>query len=207
MYSVKIPEKFTSRNLMLVLKDHWNNSFLSDEVEFDLSLAQWIALEELTILFSWIIRLKKKSEINVRVKLPFTYKISGEIKGKYRWPYERRIDLNFNLLVKWNLKGICEITQDMIENIDYNVLTEKGAEISTEQLLNKIIPVKALLLKNDFNYDLLDIPSEIKDLFELEEEVKELLTRETNINPIDNKILSHIITVELFLNSSFHAFN
>lgn len=207
MYSVIIPEKFTSKNLMSVIKENWEKSLLSDEVEFDLSLAQWIALEELTFLFSWIIRLRKKNKINVRVKLPFTYKISGEVKGKYRWPYERRIDLHFNLLVKWNLAEICELTEDMLIGIDHNVLMEKQAKPNIDQLLNKIIPVKALLLKQDSDYDLLDIPAEIRDLFELEVEVRELLNRETSINPIDNKILSHIITIELFLNSSYHAFN
>jgi len=225
-----IPVKFTQGNLDTVLNQYYTHSKNSEysEIIFDLSILEWISTEEIAVLFSWIRNLQKTGK-TVTVWLPYPndlyksmpYKEAKDIQRlKTLLPQDspeqitRRTNRNIFLLSVWA----------MLDNIGLPInsfyhVAEKfnsKAQAILEKFSHRIIPFSVItsekptsVISNPFS-DVLNGNKIINHKnesgpFDLAEDIAERLRFFDCYSPFENRIISNVITKELFANSLIHS--
>lgn len=209
---------------------------LTQQVTFDLTVTEWIASEQICFLFAWIRNLKLlKRKVIVRLphrdRLMTLYSLQKlkQLEEKYKSPttgelfsdnhdrvYRRSRSAAF-LMVVYGM-----FTQLELEEVDFEQMAQSGTYNKDVEHLRKnnhqIIeftpfelrqPDKAMKYDTHF-FELISDNTELgvktKGLFELQTSVQQLLKRYGCYSPFESKILSNVITQELFTNSLQHSF-
>lgn len=215
----------------------WEKSFHPSiqEVIFDLSITEWIATEQITFLFGWIRNIYNR-EVKLIVRLPFWYDLKYIYSPKQlavlrdKYPEEnnysdslarqkrRKRSSNFLMFV-YKLFEALNFDQSLFEN-----LPPDSAQINkeVENITNynhQIIPFSIFntgynkqLIKYDTHFhDIINNNLESKihthSLFDLQDSLQKILSENYCYSPFENKILSNVITQELYINSLQHSFS
>ncbi|MCC8409086.1 hypothetical protein LJ707_09100 [Mucilaginibacter sp. UR6-1] len=226
IFRIIIPVKFTQNNFDHVVSTYYAESLKVETlIIFDLSLLEWINTEELAFLFAWI-RLLVNKKKNVQVWAPYPYNIYEQ--KLYKDPEElrnikmllpvddqdhikRRKNRNVFLLGIWGmLENIGLKSQDfknIVENFNYKerILSEKYSHL--------IIPFTVISSQNtkEFHqnpfHDVINGSKTYRRIspFDLTGEIIDRLELFDCYSPFENKIISNVITKELFANSLIHA--
>lgn len=223
--------KFCQTHLDSIITNNWVISFdeKTEIVIFDLSLLEWINTEEIAFLFAWI-RNAVLKEKKVEVWLPYTYDIfknpSRDFDKNLLNAYleksgednedriGRRRGRNIFLLSVW---GLLENVSDKV--INYKHIAD-GYESKRQSIVEKyshlVIPFTAIgsdkptsPVSNTFT-DVIN-GGKTKNLkqpvgpFDLNPTIVKRLETFNCYSPFESKIISHVITKELFANSLIHA--
>ncbi len=222
--------KFCQTHLDEVISEYWEKSFAnnSDEIIFDLSLVEWVNTEEIAFLFAWI-RNVANEEKKVDVWLPFPYNIFDA--GLYREKEDlisvrkildsdnserinRRKNRSIFLLRVWGMLDFIGLKSTSFQNVveGYNT---KGDDV-TELFGHLVIPFTVIssekipsAVANTFT----DVISGNKTInqkntvgpFDLNPTIVNRLETFNCYSPFESKIISHVITKELFANSLIHS--
>jgi orotate phosphoribosyltransferase len=228
--TIPFGDKFTSKDFDNFIIRYFNQQVNYKKVIFDLSKIEWIALEEIVFLFSWIRYIKSiHKHLEISVSLPVIdrpvvsptifeeYSYNEVEKGKERIKRERREKRLQSLCNVWKIVENCELADDEITISKYkkysknnNFSDEKGnADArSVDSNWHSIIPFTKL---DSQNIDTLravreKVEKKIGDKFKLETKVEEILSKYSSMSSFETKAMSGIITTELFLNSIVHAY-
>ncbi len=217
---ISFETKFCQLHLDDIITKYWNSSIAetSNEIIFDLTITEWISGEEITFLFAWIRKLHL-TEKKIEIHLPFPYeKFPDEDKSIVK----RRRDRNFYLLAVWGMLDKIGLTDLNFKNIveNYNQLVDKNQFSSFGK---KIIPFrivdtsyeKSEKVSVDIEYERFITGSRLikgskkdndsKQVFNLETDLINLLNDNHCYSPFESKIISHIVTKELLINSIEHS--
>ncbi|MBS4067285.1 MAG: hypothetical protein KGZ62_01645 [Sulfurimonas sp.] len=222
MNSIKISfeTKFCQSHLDDIIANYWDKTFVitNTVIVFDLTITEWISSEEITFLFAWIRKLNLIGK-KIEVHLPFPYaKYIDEDKSIIK----RRRDRNFYLLAVWGMLNKIGLTDLNFKNIvdNYNSLIEKNQFFNFGK---KIIPFRIIdtswkkdeKVSVDIEYEKFITGSRVievstddydsKQVFNLEADLINLLNDNHCYSPFESKILSHVITKELLINSIEHS--
>lgn len=203
---------------------------------FDLTLTEWVGAEQICYLFAWIRNLKILShKVTVRLpfrnELQFIYSSSQlrEIAEKYKntvveGPYidsgkrvERRRRSAAFLMEKYGLFKRVELEESDFEHMaDYSTYNIESRRIreNNHQIIGftpfELKHVDPSIKYDTHFFDLIsnatDVSPQTRGLFELQVSVQDLLKKYGCYNPFESKILSNVITQELFTNSLQHSF-
>jgi hypothetical protein len=215
MVIIVIKEKFTVHDFPMLMNNFYNDSLASKEIIFDLERLEWISLEAITFLFGWINNLKNKNKsCTVKVKLPNpnileSDKSGGLIDYNKSLRRERRL---ISLLETWYFRFFCDINADDIinppSNQYYDQIEDRRKNINlSDNNWHKIIPFRKLdtTIYESLENIRTNLDTELNEIFTLEEDVSQILDRFSTKTPFINKTLSHLITVELLLNTIHHS--
>lgn len=201
---IKFDTKFTQKDLETYINNFWDKSFEVSKIVFDLSVTQWVNSEEITFLFSWVVKLKEQNK-KIKIILPYSYDYPNEdIETK-----ERRKFLKYYLLRVWGMfdkLGLKDLDFENIEN--YNRSIEKNEKFNFGK---KIIPFQRIPVSyTDFANEKVDekynsIKSPENGVFFLEPTLIKFLNENECYSPFENKVISDIITKELVINSMEHT--
>ena len=214
--NIKFGKKFTQIHLDEFIEKYWEkakNSALKEEIIFDLSEIEWIALEEITFLFAWfryLLGMNKK----IYIKLP-------SLDDKATKKTQRLINL-------WNRWEIWKFVpyDPLINGYRYENFFNISTSINTirdrfnrSELFNfeqfddnniRILPFIEINVpeKNDQNINIDNMfNQEIYSNFNFDTRIEKLLNYYTSNSIFENKAISHIITSELYYNTIHHAFS
>ncbi len=203
---IVFPIKFTQKDLESYLTNYWKKSLAAKRVLYDFSATEWISSEEITFLFSWIIKLKDNDNVTVKVALPHSNHIFA---NDTREKLERRKFLKYYLLRIWGMFDNLGLSDLDFENIDgYNSMIDENERFNYGK---KIIPFQRIPTsfvnnpeeKVDVRYN--SINSLENEAFNLEPKIVQFLNSNKCYSPFENKVISDIITKELVLNSMEHT--
>lgn len=224
---ILLPVKFVPNKLDDILSSYYHKSIepSCSDIDMDLSLVEWISTEEIAVLFAWIRNLLVNGK-KVTVWMPYPYNIYDQkvytnieiltaarkiLPKDNAHHIERRIRRNIFLLSVWGmfenvgLDPIC--FKNTVEN--YN----SRAAIAKEKFSHLVIPftvISATKMNNYYDNPYQDVMNGAKTFrkvepFELNEEIIGRLESFDCYSPFENKIISNVITKELFANSLIHA--
>lgn len=206
------------------------------QIIFDLSLTEWISTEQITFLFAWIRNVRQRNK-KVTVKLPlredFRRHLSPQqvnwLKQRYRSVdqgefvesrsrIERRARSSAFLMVVYGLFDTIGLTQhDFINLVDREVYNNEVSRLRTNT--HQVIPFtsfdvsyKASHAKHDTQfYEVIETGlstnSRTQGVFNLQGEIQNLLINNACYSPFESKILSNVITQELYINSLQHSYS
>jgi len=192
MLQIDLKDKFTSVHFEKVLSNYWKASLEEKRIEFNLSRLEWVAIEQITFLVSWInelVDLKK----NVSVLLPS----SKDIQTTDPIFKRRQICVNY-LLIDWKLLSLL--------NPKVQVLS---GDINSTRKAKRDIPYHKV---ETMPYDASTFDIAFYELYEtafsgfvnyIEKEIKE----NTLLNYFDNHFLHYSIIKEFYSNTCQHAFS
>jgi len=99
---IEINKKLLPKDLSKLIEKYWNESFLKDIVNFDLSITQWISNSELLFVIGWVNHLLEKN-ISVEIQLP-----SSKDLPSNTYEYKRRREFQIRLLNDWKIEEILD---------------------------------------------------------------------------------------------------
>ena len=206
------------------------------EIHFDLTLNEWCGIEQIAFLFSWIKNLKFAGKI-VKLALPGRFQLSRyysqkqleEFEVKYQATNGRKFFDNPDSIKR---RGRCGmflmavfglIDQAGLHDTDFSNKPDPGvysAEFDKiHKNCHKVIPFTAFDLaygSQDLKFDLhfyevidnnFNADSRTAKIFALQKNVQDLLDHYACYSPFESKILSNIITQELYINALQHSFD
>jgi hypothetical protein len=193
MMEIDLKSKFTSVNFELVLSNYWAASFEETNIEFNLSRLEWIAIEQITFLISWINKLVNQNKrVSVSVLLP-----SSEDILTTDPIFKRRQKCVDYLLIDWKLLGLLD-SKVQIFSGDINSTRKAKRNIPYHEV--EIIPYDAATFDNDF-FELYETAFS-SFINYIEKEIKE----STLLNYFDNHFLHYSIIKEFYSNTCQHAY-
>lgn len=218
-----------------VQNSHWGRSLNPDykSIIFDLTLLEWISTEQITFLFAWIKNVKTRKHVKVRLPLRAElrhtvgarlkeyekkyadYEGASFIDGPSRLKRRKRgssfLLAIYGLLDKVGLKSV-----DFDNLATFETYNKEARQLKS--FTHQIIPFTPL----DLSYSIqnikldshfleiigtnLDQSNKAATIFDLEEDLRTLLQDSACYSPIESKVLSNVITHELYINSLQHAF-
>jgi len=214
MTTINISEKFTVNDFSDLINNYYSDSIKSKIVLFNLEILEWLSLEALTLLFGWINNIKninENSTVNIRLPNPNSIesdKINEIINEKKSNRRQRRL---ISLLETWKFRFFCDIDPKNIidppSNLNSLIEERRQRIYFADSNWRKIVPFRKI---DTSIYESLDnirdnLDTELSDIFKLEKDIKTILNRFSTDTPFNNKTLSHLITVELLLNTLHHA--
>jgi hypothetical protein len=207
----------------------------NEDIVFDLSELKWVAVEEIVFLFGWfrkLVLIGKSFKFKLadfgkflndnNIKRPIS-NVSNSLSTS-KWlienieflKYPQNVRTSINLWHRWEIAK-CFAPNNISDYYihESSVINKflKAEEIEDQKLIEdgkqySIIPFK--ILKNNSDKSLIglrnQLRSKLSNIYSIEKEITNLLNEEGCSNPFDNKTLSNIITVELFLNALLHSF-
>ncbi|PWK79724.1 hypothetical protein LX99_00184 [Mucilaginibacter oryzae] len=214
--------------------DHYSESFSATTqfVVFDLSVMEWIGTEQIVFLFAWIRNIKLIGK-RIKVRLPYRnhlaetgyYKANqleylkqryvedgrGYVENEQR--IKRRRTRNIYLLSIWRMRTHLGLDSSDFDNIADFGTVNREEKVALQNAL-QIIPFTFFDIGFDqrhIKYDTYfnDIFNKEKGsypIFDLQKDMQDLLKRYASYLPFESKILSNVITQELFINSLQHSF-
>lgn len=225
-----IPVKFTQSSLDDIITTYYESSYNDEftQIIFDLSLLEWINTEEIAFLFAWIRNVYFNAK-SVMVFMPYPYNIYDQrlytnkedlLIVNQLLPKDnldritRRRNRNIFLLSVWGMLDNLGIPSSEFKNKveNFNVVTN----LITEKYSHKIVPfvvVNSEKMVNNVGNPYADVINGLKVInrasvskpFDLGKEIINRLETFNCYSPFENKIISNIITKELFANSLIHA--
>lgn len=191
MLQIDLKDKFTSVHFENVLSKYWKASLEEKSVQFNLSRLEWIAIEQVTFLVSWINELAdlKKS---VSVLLPS----SKDIRPTAPIFERRQICVNY-LLIDWKLLSLLDPKVQILSG-DINSTRKAKRDIPYHKV--ETIPYEAANFDIDF-YELYETAF-AGFVNYIEKEIKE----NTLLNYFDNHFLHYSIIKEFYSNTCQHAY-
>lgn len=201
---IKFETKFIQKDLETYLNKFWSESFEVKNITFDLSITEWVSSEQVTFLFSWIIKLKQTDK-KVKVILPFSQLYEGETDENR----DRRRFLKYYLLRVWGMfdrLGLRDLDFENIENYNNSIKENENFNFGKKIIPFQRIPVEFTDYANekvDEKYSLIKSPE--SGVFSLGDEIINFLNENECYSPFENKVISDIITKELVINSMEHT--
>ncbi len=199
---IKIAKKFTQKDLDVFIEKYVTICLEAKDTEiiFNLEQLEWISAEEITFLFA-LIRKSVLNEMKVIVKMPIVSKV---FDGDNDTTIGRRKIANFHLYRDWKLfhTGVEDYNFiNLVSNI--NALIDKK---EYSEKTNKILPFQIIPTER-YSDEAIDsrFYQRMKDKFDLDDNITHLLNSNNCYSPFENKVISDIITKELFMNSAEHA--
>jgi hypothetical protein len=205
------------------------------EVVFDLTLTEWVATEQIAFLFAWLRNLKYSGKF-LKVYLPFRNNIENYLtKLQLQKISENYKDTNGNSYID-NIDRIKRrrrssaflmavyglFTQTGLEESDFINMADPGTYFKESERLRKnnhqIIPFTPFDLsanrqhiKYDTHfYDVINnnmyAQAKTSNIFDLQKNIQQLLKDYACYTPFESKILSNVVTQELYINSLQHSF-
>jgi orotate phosphoribosyltransferase len=211
---IKLAKKFTQKDLDAVIGKYLSASMETpdSQITFNLEQLEWIGAEEITFLFSLMRHLVLK-EKNIVVQMPIIFKKFERDDDKI---VERRKIANFHLYRDWKMfeAGILRDKNGNITNpknlINFENLVENINELidkkESSERTSKILPFQ--IIPTDRNSEeAVDsrFYQKTKEQFRIDNVITNLLNSNNCYSPFENKVISDIITKELFMNSAEHA--
>lgn len=195
----------------ILSKKDWENSLIATNITFNLEQTEWISAHTLSFLFAWINHIRiVNPDCFVSLIIPSVGPLNEEQPGtkQTREACKRRERRAVSLLQNFDIQNSCNlfpnsllgntaINSDKYSNNDPNwnrIKPFENLELSSFKKVENIR--KNLTEKVDILYN---------DILKKETEVYQLLELYSSHTPFENKTLSHLITVELFLNSIQHS--
>jgi len=194
--------KFTQKDLDIFIEKYFTASLetVDSEIIFNIEQLEWISAEEITFLFA-LMRKLVLNEMNVIVKMPIVSKIFDGDDDK---TVERRKISNFHLYRDWKLfhTGVKDFN---FINLVGNINTLIDRKESSDKT-NKILPFQIIPTER-FSDEAVDsrFYQKSKEQFNIDHNIANLLNSNNCYSPFENKVISEIITKELFMNSAEHA--
>jgi hypothetical protein len=208
----------------------------TSSVLFDLTIVEWIDTEQIVFLFAWVKNLKFQKKV-VKIRLPYRshlkhYYSADKLKAlseAYRsWdkkPYEeddervkRRQRASAFLMAVYGLYDRTDLSEGDFENMaDYATYNRETRRLRENN--HQIIPFTSFDLSLNaahLQYDTqfyevihnhMDAGSRTGELFQFQKEIRDLLLRYDCYSPFETKIISNVITQELYTNSLQHSFD
>jgi orotate phosphoribosyltransferase len=212
---IKFEKKFTQKDLDVFVEEYFADSLENNSiVEFDLEQLEWITSEEITFLFAW---LRKLHLLNKRltVQLPSSLVKEGDefqltsIGQTVNKSLQRRKFIKYYIWSVWRMftiddSDILKANNIKLENIDdINKLID---EQEGRDYGKKILPFQ--IINTELNSDdAVDVKfyTNTKRRFSIDKDIIQLLNENNCYSPFENRVISDIITKELFMNSAEHA--
>lgn len=191
MLQIDLKEKFTSVHFEEVISKYWKSSFEDKKIEFNLSRLEWIAIEQITFLVSWINELADLNK-KVSVLLPS----SKDIRTTDPIFRRRQVCVNY-LLIDWKFFGILDARVEKISG-DINATRKAKRDIPYHEV--EAMPYDAATFDIDF-YELYETAFS-GFINYIEHEIKE----NTLLNYFDNHFLHYSIIKEFYSNTCQHAY-
>ena len=191
MLQIDLKKKFTSVNFEEVISNYWKCSFLEENIEFDLSKLEWIAIEQITFLISWINHL-----VDSNKKVTIVLQNSNDIDTLDPKFKKRQICLDY-LLIDW---GFIILLDKSVQITSGNIKTTREPKKSIPYQEVGTIRYDAATFDNDF-YELYETEF-INFINYIEKEIKE----NTLLNYFDNHFLHYSIIKEFYSNTCQHAY-
>jgi len=141
MFRIDLNQKFTSVHFEEVISKFWNPSFESSTIHFDMSRLEWIAIEQITFLISWINQLADLDK-SVTVFLP---DVKGTIKDDYI--YKRRQNCLNYLFSDWRFT---DLLANNVSIIDGQIPVTRKTKKSIPYHEVDLIPYNASSFDKDF---------------------------------------------------------
>ncbi|RZJ92425.1 MAG: hypothetical protein EOO20_01855 [Chryseobacterium sp.] len=226
-FHILIPVKFTHGNIDRIISDYYDASFLEEnnQIIVDLSLLEWISTEEIAFLFAWIRGLLIGNK-KVTVWMPYPYSIYEQHfyrdttllkQARALLPHDgpdhvaRRINRNIFLLSVWGMLENIGLEPTAFKNI-VEGFNQKSERVK-EKFSHLVVPFTVISSSRTNSYHhnpYSDVISGSKTFrkvgpFDLNDEIIERLQDFNCYSPFENKIISNVITKELFANSLIHA--
>lgn len=189
---INLETKFTSVNFEKIVSNYWKESFEAKNVEFDMSILQWIAIEQITFLISWINSLANL-KIKVTLRLPEGKTISSDSKV-----YEKRQLCVNHLLIDWAFLEL--LNKEYVNIID--------GDIKPSRHNFKGIPYREI---STFQYNAQTFDSDFYDLYEtsfknFKHYIEKQIKNNTLLNYFDNHYLHYSLIKEFYSNACQHAY-
>lgn len=205
------------------------------EVVFDLTLTEWVAAEEIAFLFAWIRNIKESGK-KLKVKLPFRNSIENYLSkpklqqiatfyknsdgSLYKDSDERIERRRRSSAFLMSVYGL--FTRTGLEESDFVNMADPTTYFKESERLreniHQIIPFTPFDLsanRQHIKYDThfhdvinnnLDAQAKTGNIFELQNNIQQLLKEYACYTPFESKILSNVVTQELYINSLQHSF-
>ncbi len=124
---------------------------------------------------------------------------------------KRREKRLISLLDRWSIKTSCNLSDKQINasNLANNLIRQKKQHLSyQDSYWHRILPFHKSIINDRRRLHSLsnELSVEMEHIFSLETEIMSLLNSFSSHTPFENKTLSHLVAVELMLNSLHHAF-
>ena len=181
-------------------------------IKINLSKVEWISAEALTLLFGWLNNIRhNKPDCFLEIDLPNPSVIHNiDSLEDFKINAKRREKRLISLLYDWEIQKSCNLAANSLTGQTYinkKIVKREKKITNKDPNWQKIIPFKVLntasyKAKTNVREHLND---HMSDLFNIEKDIYKLLTKFSTQTPFDNKTLSHLVTVELFLNSVQHS--
>jgi len=199
---IAFAKKFIQKDLDAFIEKYPFASFdtSNSKIIFNLEQLEWISAEEITFLFSLIRQLVLKNK-NVIVILPL---VSKAFKGDDDNVIRRRKITNFHLYRDWKMfqTGVNDYNfQNLVSNINELIYKKESSERT-----NKILPFQIIPTERN-SKDAIDsrFYQKTRGQFSVDKVITNLLNNNNCYSPFENKVISDIITKELFMNSAEHS--
>jgi orotate phosphoribosyltransferase len=194
-------KKFTQKDLDTYIEKYYVNSLkeLNVTIEFNLERLEWISSEEITFLFAWLRQLSIMDK-NLSIRLPLS---SNKFEDDSEDIIERRKFIKFYIWSVWRMFDLKIENYNFYNHDDINKLIEEkegynyGKKILPFQIINTEIDSDEAVDKKFY--------SNTKGQFNIDKDITQLLNENNCYSPFENKVISDIITKELFMNSTEHA--
>ncbi len=191
MLEIDLKEKFTSVHFEEVISKYWKSSFEEKNIEFNLTKLEWIAIEQITFLVSWINELAALNK-KVSVLLPS----SRDIRTTDPVFKRRQFCVNY-LLIDWKFFALLDERVQKISG-DINATRKAKRDIPYHEV--GAMPYDSATFDIDF-YELYE--TALSGFINyIEHEIKE----NTLLNYFDNHFLHYSIIKEFYSNTCQHAY-
>ncbi len=198
---------------MLTIELHWERARSapkSETINFNLQQLEWISLEEMTFFFGWFQYLfdnGKKFKVNLPSQNKENFRAYRRLCSLWhRWHIFSFVPKNNQ--GKYRYEDYFNITTSIATLMEEEDKKDEIRSHFDDKYWHKIVPFFTLNTDYDDSIENLRevLSQELDGVFNLEKRVEILLNEETAYSSFQNKILSQIITTELFLNCVHHAF-
>lgn len=224
--------KFCQTHLDSIIFEYWDKSFdaKTEKVIFDLSLLEWINIEEIAFLFAWIRNINNERK-KVEIWMPYPYDIFDtrlyqdieelkKVKSLLKTDDVERIKRRKKRSIF--LLGVWRILERVGVNPAYFLHTVDGQKYKADEVRelfsHLVIPFTVISLQkvsSQFSNTFTDVVNGLKTSnakenepvapFDLNPTIIKRLETFNCYSPFESKIISHIITKELFANSLIHS--
>lgn len=202
---IEFEKRATLEKFNEILNIEWSKSLSAKKLTFNFEKTEWISTKTLSLIFAWINHIRIiNPDCFIDVVIPSMSIMEGDNKDS-RENRERRAA---SLIYTFNIQQSCNLfSNSLIGNTSIN-----SSKFSNQDSnWRKIKPFETLDLKNfrDLKNIRKNLPEKVgevfKDVLKRKEGIYNLLQDFNSHTPFDNRTLSHLITVELLLNSAQHT--
>lgn len=190
MLRVDLEEKFTSLSFEKVVSTYWRKSFEEKNIRFTLSKLEWVAIEQMTFLVSWINKLVESGK-KVEIELP---SITGLPPQSYT--YNRRLQCANYILIDWRLQNLIDSKVSLLGDI--RATKPPKNKLPYEEI--ESMPYNASTFDNDFDtlYE--------TSISRFGSYIANELNENTLLNYFDNHFLHYSLLKEFYSNVCQHAY-